>query len=240
MQPPFYCDYRIEHRTRRESLLQFQLHRARRVPGADRRLHALRAGGADLYAAASVQRRATASRRVREADRDRVGCVGRRAERSFSTASASNPRTPSSGAGSAVKRGMYAVTGRNRPSGSIRSESPRTLGGSGGRRQHRVGGGFRLRLNPRSTGASRARDEVQDWYRLHCDHVGRGRPAAGGRRLDLDEDIQTYVREFPQKQRPVTLRQLMAHVAGVPDDGGRRGAAIHRALRAGRPTHTSS
>jgi serine beta-lactamase-like protein LACTB, mitochondrial len=44
-----------------------------------------------------------------------------------------------------------------------------------------------------------------------------------GGRLDLDEDIQTYVPEFPQKQRPVTLRQLMAHVAGVPDDGGDEG-----------------
>ena len=42
-------------------------------------------------------------------------------------------------------------------------------------------------------------------------------------RLDLDEDIQTYVPEFPQKQRPVTLRQLMAHVAGVPGDGGDEG-----------------
>jgi serine beta-lactamase-like protein LACTB, mitochondrial len=42
-------------------------------------------------------------------------------------------------------------------------------------------------------------------------------------RLDLDEDIQTYVPEFPQKQWPVTLRQLMAHVAGVPDDGGDEG-----------------
>jgi len=42
-------------------------------------------------------------------------------------------------------------------------------------------------------------------------------------RLDLDEDIQTYVPEFPQKQRPVTLRQLMAHVAGAPNDGGDEG-----------------
>jgi serine beta-lactamase-like protein LACTB, mitochondrial len=42
-------------------------------------------------------------------------------------------------------------------------------------------------------------------------------------RLDLDEDIQTYVPEFPQKQWPVTVRQLMAHVAGVPDDGGDEG-----------------
>ena len=34
-------------------------------------------------------------------------------------------------------------------------------------------------------------------------------------RLDLDEEIQTYVPAFPEKQWPVTLRQLMGHVAGV-------------------------
>jgi serine beta-lactamase-like protein LACTB len=33
--------------------------------------------------------------------------------------------------------------------------------------------------------------------------------------LRLDDDIQTYVPEFPGKQWPVTLRQLMGHVAGV-------------------------
>ena len=38
--------------------------------------------------------------------------------------------------------------------------------------------------------------------------------------LNLDEKIQTYVPPFPQKQWPVTLRQLMAHVAGVRNDGG--------------------
>ncbi len=37
--------------------------------------------------------------------------------------------------------------------------------------------------------------------------------------LDLDEHIQTYVPEFPQKQWPVTLRQLMATCGGRP---GRR------------------
>ena len=38
--------------------------------------------------------------------------------------------------------------------------------------------------------------------------------------LKLDEKIQTYVPEFSEKQWSVTLRQLMAHVAGVrPDDG---------------------
>jgi serine beta-lactamase-like protein LACTB len=34
-------------------------------------------------------------------------------------------------------------------------------------------------------------------------------------RLHLDDEIQTYVPAFPKKQWPVTLRQLMGHVAGV-------------------------
>jgi serine beta-lactamase-like protein LACTB len=34
-------------------------------------------------------------------------------------------------------------------------------------------------------------------------------------RLDLDEQIHTYVPAFPLKQWPVTLRQVMAHVAGI-------------------------
>ena len=42
-------------------------------------------------------------------------------------------------------------------------------------------------------------------------------------RLKLDEEIQTYVPQFPKKQWPVTLRQLMGHVAGVGTDGGTRG-----------------
>ena len=42
-------------------------------------------------------------------------------------------------------------------------------------------------------------------------------------RLELDNVIQTYVPEFPQKQWPVTLGQLMAHVAGVGSDGGDEG-----------------
>jgi serine beta-lactamase-like protein LACTB len=39
-------------------------------------------------------------------------------------------------------------------------------------------------------------------------------------RLKLDQEIQTYVPEFPRKQWPVTLRQLMAHTAGVRNDSG--------------------
>ena len=34
-------------------------------------------------------------------------------------------------------------------------------------------------------------------------------------RLHLDDEIQTYVPAFPRKQWPVTLRELMGHVAGV-------------------------
>ena len=41
--------------------------------------------------------------------------------------------------------------------------------------------------------------------------------------LNLDENIQTYVPEFPAKQWPVTLRQVMAHTAGIPSDGGDEG-----------------
>ena len=41
--------------------------------------------------------------------------------------------------------------------------------------------------------------------------------------LKLDEKIQTYVPEFPEKPWPVTLRQLMGHVAGVRSDGGDEG-----------------
>jgi len=42
-------------------------------------------------------------------------------------------------------------------------------------------------------------------------------------KLNLDATIQTYVPEFPQKRWPVTLRQLMAHTAGLSSDGGDEG-----------------
>ena len=41
-----------------------------------------------------------------------------------------------------------------------------------------------------------------------------------GGRLKLDAEIQTYVPEFPKKEWPVTVRQLMGHLAGVRNDGG--------------------
>src|SRR5262245_7215264 len=47
-------------------------------------------------------------------------------------------------------------------------------------------------------------------------------------RLKLDEKIQTYVPEFPEKQWPVTLRQLMGHVAGVRNDGGDEGPLLSK------------
>lgn len=39
-------------------------------------------------------------------------------------------------------------------------------------------------------------------------------------RLRLDDEIQTYVPAFPTKPRPVTLRQAMAHTAGLRRDAG--------------------
>jgi serine beta-lactamase-like protein LACTB len=45
-------------------------------------------------------------------------------------------------------------------------------------------------------------------------------------RLKLDDVIQTYVPEYPRKQWPVTLRQLMGHLAGVRTDGGDEGPLL--------------
>jgi serine beta-lactamase-like protein LACTB len=44
--------------------------------------------------------------------------------------------------------------------------------------------------------------------------------------LKLDDRIQTYVPAFPEKQWPVTLRQLMGHLAGVRNDGGDEGPLL--------------
>jgi serine beta-lactamase-like protein LACTB, mitochondrial len=52
-------------------------------------------------------------------------------------------------------------------------------------------------------------------------------------RLTLDDVIRTYVPEFPEKQWPVTLRQLMGHLAGVRNDGGDEGPLL--AARCERP-----
>ena len=42
-------------------------------------------------------------------------------------------------------------------------------------------------------------------------------------RLKLDDEIQTYVPEYPKKPWPVTLRQLMGHLAGIGTDAGDEG-----------------
>jgi serine beta-lactamase-like protein LACTB, mitochondrial len=52
-------------------------------------------------------------------------------------------------------------------------------------------------------------------------------------RLTLDDVIQTYVPAFPEKQWPVTLRQLMGHLAGVRTDGGDEGPLL--SVRCERP-----
>lgn len=45
-------------------------------------------------------------------------------------------------------------------------------------------------------------------------------------RLKLDDEIQTYVPQFPKKQWPVTVRQLMAHTAGVSTEKDREGPLL--------------
>jgi CubicO group peptidase (beta-lactamase class C family) len=51
-------------------------------------------------------------------------------------------------------------------------------------------------------------------------------------RLKLDDEIQTYVPAFPKKQWPVTLRQLMGHVAGIRGDAGDEESLSGRCERA--------
>ena len=42
-------------------------------------------------------------------------------------------------------------------------------------------------------------------------------------RLTLDDEIQLYVPEYPKKQWPVTVRQVMGNLAGMRTDGGDEG-----------------
>lgn len=44
--------------------------------------------------------------------------------------------------------------------------------------------------------------------------------------LNLDEEIQAHVPDFPKKKWPVTLRQVMGHVAGLTSDGGDEGPLL--------------
>jgi CubicO group peptidase (beta-lactamase class C family) len=48
------------------------------------------------------------------------------------------------------------------------------------------------------------------------------------KRLNLDDEIQIYVPEFPKEQWPVTVRQLMGHLAGVRTDSGDEGPLFSR------------
>ena len=50
-------------------------------------------------------------------------------------------------------------------------------------------------------------------------------------RLKLDDEIQTYVADYPRKPWPITLRQLMGHVAGVRTDDGDEGPFGERCER---------
>jgi serine beta-lactamase-like protein LACTB len=62
---------------------------------------------------------------------------------------------------------------------------------------------------------------VSPGMRFRIGHASKALTSAGvgllleQGRLHLDDEIQTYVPEFPRKQWPVTLRQLMGHVAGI-------------------------
>ena len=58
-------------------------------------------------------------------------------------------------------------------------------------------------------------------------------------RLKLDDEIQTYVPEFPKKPWPVTLRQVMAHVAGVGTTAATKGRCS-RSTASGRSTRCST
>jgi serine beta-lactamase-like protein LACTB, mitochondrial len=66
-----------------------------------------------------------------------------------------------------------------------------------------------------------ARRPVSPGTRFRIGHASKALTSAAvgllleQRRLRLDDEIQTYVPAFPRKQWPVTLRQLMGHVAGV-------------------------
>jgi CubicO group peptidase (beta-lactamase class C family) len=62
---------------------------------------------------------------------------------------------------------------------------------------------------------------VAPGMRFRIGHTSKALTSAGvgllleNRRLHLEDEIQTLVPEFPRKPWPVTLRQLMGHVAGI-------------------------
>ena len=94
---------RRQHRARRACVLQLQLRRAGRLPGAHRELHALRPCGADLHADASVERRACAASRSSASPSTSARTCGSAAERSSCPASVS-VLAAVIGAGSVVTR----------------------------------------------------------------------------------------------------------------------------------------
>jgi len=47
-------------------------------------------------------------------------------------------------------------------------------------------------------------------------------------RLDLDAPVQQYLPSFPEKEWPISTRQLMAHTAGIRSQGG-EGGIFHAA-----------
>ena len=65
------------------------------------------------------------------------------------------------------------------------------------------------------------RTPVRPKTRFRIGHASKALTSAGvgllleRGRLNLDDEIQTYVPEFPKKPWPITLRQLMGHVAGI-------------------------
>ena len=71
---------------------------------------------------------------------------------------------------------------------------------------------------------SRARVDPDTRFRIGTASTALTSAAAGllldQDRLKLDEKIQVYIPAFPEKPWPVTLRQVMGHVAGLRTDSG--------------------
>ena len=47
-------------------------------------------------------------------------------------------------------------------------------------------------------------------------------------RIKLDDQIQAYVTEFPEKQWPLTIRQVMGHIGGVKTEDWDEGVLIYK------------
>jgi serine beta-lactamase-like protein LACTB, mitochondrial len=110
-----------------------------------------------------------------------------------------------------------ATSTTSHPYRSHQAEPARTLGGGRRRRRHRRGRGLWLwAIENKVVVTPQTRFRVADASTaLTSAAVGL---LLDKNRLDLDEEIQVRVPEFPKKQWPVTLRQLMAQVAGVPPE----------------------